>query len=114
MSIKSFTLSTNMPQVCKTSLTRLFIILFFCCSKLINVAAPGTIDERAINMKRMLNPWERNENHTLCLNSAKAIGCTLVNIGTQDFIEGRVCIPFTFSNLFYNGFILLGHNSATT
>lgn len=60
------------------------------CSKLINVAVPGTIDERAINMKRMLNPWERNENHTLCFNSAKAIGCTLVNIGTQDFIEGRV------------------------
>ena len=60
------------------------------CSKLINVAVPGTIDERAINMKATLNPWERNENHTLCLNSAKAIGCTVVNIGTQDFIEGRV------------------------
>lgn len=60
------------------------------CSKLINVAVPGTIDERAVNMKRLLNPWERNENHTLCLNSAKAIGCTVVNIGTQDFIEGRV------------------------
>ncbi|KAL3653250.1 Fimbrin-2 [Castilleja foliolosa] len=57
--------------------------------KLINVAVPGTIDERAINTKRMLNPWERNENHTLCLNSARAIGCTVVNIGTQDFIEGR-------------------------
>ncbi|XP_052170690.1 fimbrin-2 [Diospyros lotus] len=57
--------------------------------KLINVAVPGTIDERAINTKRMLNPWERNENHTLCLNSAKAIGCTVVNIGTQDIIEGR-------------------------
>ncbi|XP_057965762.1 fimbrin-2 [Malania oleifera] len=57
--------------------------------KLINVAVPGTIDERAINTKRALNPWERNENHTLCLNSAKAIGCTVVNIGTQDFIEGR-------------------------
>ncbi|XAR58783.1 hypothetical protein NMG60_11014319 [Bertholletia excelsa] len=57
--------------------------------KLINVAVPGTIDERAINTKTMLNPWERNENHTLCLNSAKAIGCTVVNIGTQDFIEGR-------------------------
>ncbi|KAF7825880.1 fimbrin-2-like [Senna tora] len=56
---------------------------------LINVAVPGTIDERAINTKRLLNPWERNENHTLCLNSAKAIGCTVVNIGTQDFIEGR-------------------------
>ncbi|KAL6214285.1 hypothetical protein ACLB2K_013721 [Fragaria x ananassa] len=57
--------------------------------KLINVAVPGTIDERAINTKRVLNPWERNENHTLCLNSAKAVGCTVVNIGTQDFIEGR-------------------------
>ncbi|CAN8265678.1 unnamed protein product [Cochlearia groenlandica] len=57
--------------------------------KLINVAVPGTIDERAINTKSMLNPWERNENHTLCLNSAKAIGCTVVNIGTQDIIEGR-------------------------
>lgn len=60
------------------------------CSKLINVAAPGTIDERAINTKRVLNPWERNENHTLCLNSAKAIGCTVINIGTQDLVEGRV------------------------
>ncbi|THG04049.1 hypothetical protein TEA_004722 [Camellia sinensis var. sinensis] len=58
--------------------------------KLINVAVPGTIDERAINTKRVLNPWERNENHTLCLNSAKAIGCTVVNIGTQDLIEARV------------------------
>ncbi|XP_042489534.1 fimbrin-5-like [Macadamia integrifolia] len=57
--------------------------------KLINIAVPGTIDERAINTKRVLNPWERNENHTLCLNSAKAIGCTVVNIGTQDLVEGR-------------------------
>ncbi|XP_015163663.1 fimbrin-1-like [Solanum tuberosum] len=57
--------------------------------KLINVAVPGTIDERTINMKRVINPWERNENHTLCLNSAKAIGCTVVNIGTQDLVEGR-------------------------
>ncbi|KAK1416644.1 hypothetical protein QVD17_25759 [Tagetes erecta] len=57
--------------------------------KLINIAVPGTIDERAINTKKLLNPWERNENHTLCLNSAKAIGCTVVNIGTQDLAEGR-------------------------
>ncbi|XP_047312610.1 fimbrin-1-like [Impatiens glandulifera] len=59
------------------------------CSKLINIAVSGTIDERAINTKKILNPWERNENHTLCLNSAKAIGCTVVNIGTQDIVEGR-------------------------
>ncbi|GFP84867.1 fimbrin-5 [Phtheirospermum japonicum] len=57
--------------------------------KLINVAVPGTIDERAINTKSVLNPWERNENHNLCLNSAKAIGCTVVNIGTQDLVEAR-------------------------
>ncbi|VVB01433.1 unnamed protein product [Arabis nemorensis] len=57
--------------------------------KLINVAVPGTIDERAINTKKTLNPWERNENLTLGLNSAKAIGCTVVNIGTQDIAEGR-------------------------
>jgi len=62
----------------------------FFCSKLINVAVPGTIDERAINTKKTLNPWERNENLTLGLNSAKAIGCTVVNIGTQDIAEGRV------------------------
>lgn len=66
--------------------------LNICCSKLINVAVPGTIDERAINTKRVLNPWERNENHTLCLNSAKAIGCMVVNIGTQDLVEGRVSL----------------------
>ncbi|KAJ0972452.1 hypothetical protein J5N97_020411 [Dioscorea zingiberensis] len=57
--------------------------------KLINVAVPGTIDGAAINTKKVLNPWEKNENHTLCLNSAKAIGCTVVNIGTQDLAEGR-------------------------
>ncbi|MFS7931691.1 putative calponin domain, CH domain superfamily, fimbrin/Plastin [Helianthus anomalus] len=57
--------------------------------KLINVAVPGTIDECAINSKKVLNPWERNENHTLCLNFAKAIGCTIVNIGTHVLVEGR-------------------------
>ncbi|KAH7663725.1 Calponin homology domain-containing protein [Dioscorea alata] len=58
--------------------------------KLINVALPGTINEKAINTKCVLNPWERNENHTHCLNSAKAIGCTVVNIGTQDLVEARI------------------------
>lgn len=69
------------------------------CSKLINVAVPNTIDERAINTKRILNPWERNENHTLCLNSAKAIGCTVVNIGTQDLVEGRVSLAKPASHI---------------
>eukprot|EP00246_Nothoceros_aenigmaticus_P009880 TRINITY_DN258_c0_g1_i1.p1 TRINITY_DN258_c0_g1~~TRINITY_DN258_c0_g1_i1.p1 ORF type:complete len:618 (+),score=124.56 TRINITY_DN258_c0_g1_i1:166-2019(+) len=58
-------------------------------SKLINVAVPGTIDERALNLKDNLNPWEKVENQTLCLNSAKAIGCSVVNIGTEDLAAGR-------------------------
>jgi hypothetical protein len=66
------------------------ILFIVSSSKLVNLAVPGTIDERAINTKRLLNLWEKNENHTLCLNSAKAIGCTVVNIGTQDLAEGRV------------------------
>ncbi|KAJ6416968.1 hypothetical protein OIU84_002785 [Salix udensis] len=49
----------------------------------------GIIDERVVSTKRVLNPWERNGNHTLCLNSAKAIGCTVVNIGTQHLVERR-------------------------
>ncbi|KAL5074006.1 hypothetical protein RYX36_012990 [Vicia faba] len=57
--------------------------------KLINIVVLETIDEPAINIKRDLNPWERNENHTLGLNSAKAIGFTVVNIGTQDMEKGR-------------------------
>ena len=61
-------------------------------SRLINVVVRGTIDERAINKKIVLNPWERNQKHMMCLNSAKAIGCTVVNIGTQDLVEGRVCL----------------------
>jgi hypothetical protein len=71
------------------------MLSFVPSSKLINLAVPGTIDERAINTKKVLNLWEKNENHSLCLNSAKAIGCTVVNIGTQDLAEGRVRISIT-------------------
>lgn len=77
----------------------LFTVVVVPSSKLINLAVPGTIDERAINTKRVLNLWEKNENHTLCLNSAKAIGCTVVNIGTQDLAEGRVRISPDFSGI---------------
>lgn len=80
----------NFCLICQQTFSSLLIILVASCSKLINIAVPGTIDERAINTKGVLNPWERNENHTLCLNSAKAIGCTVVNIGTQDLVEARV------------------------
>lgn len=89
------------------------MLLICSCSKLINIAVPGTIDERAINTKKVLNPWERNENHTLCLNSAKAIGCTVVNIGTQDLIEGRVSSTTTNYQFEYSSCrFLCGFNPA--
>lgn len=35
------------------------------CSKLINLAEPGTIDERAINKKSSLNVYQKTENMVL-------------------------------------------------
>lgn len=58
-------------------------------SKLINDSAPETIDERVVNMGPKLNLFQMTENNNLVINSAKAIGCNIVNIGSQDLIEGR-------------------------
>src|SRR3989338_6623017 len=58
-------------------------------NKLINTAVAGTVDERVINKKPKMNPWERNENHELAINSAKAIGCRVVNIQAGFIDEGR-------------------------
>ncbi|XP_071490940.1 plastin-3-like [Diadema antillarum] len=55
--------------------------------KMINLSSPGTIDERAIT-KTKLNVYTRSENLTLALNSAKAIGCSIVNIDPQDLQQG--------------------------
>eukprot|EP01133_Synstelium_polycarpum_P002657 gene2657-3065_t len=56
--------------------------------KLINDSVPDTIDERVLN-KKNLNTFRINENQVLCVNSAKAIGCSIVNIGATDLMEGR-------------------------
>lgn len=53
--------------------------------KLINVASPNTIDERSINKGPMLkHVFNVNENLTLAINSAAAIGCCVVNMGPDD------------------------------
>lgn len=59
--------------------------------KLINKAQADTVDERALNLpgRKPLNPWEKKENHNLCINAAKAIGCTVVNVHCDDLIEGK-------------------------
>ncbi|PVZ99524.1 hypothetical protein BB558_004473 [Smittium angustum] len=58
-------------------------------SKLINYSAPDTIDERVLNRSRKLSPFQVTENNNVVVNSAKAIGCSVVNIGSQDLAEGR-------------------------
>ncbi|KAI9000309.1 calponin homology domain-containing protein [Gaertneriomyces semiglobifer] len=58
-------------------------------AKLINDAVPNTIDERVLNVGKKLNAFHMTENNNVVVNSAKAIGCSVVNIGAQDLIEGR-------------------------
>eukprot|EP00999_Lentomonas_sp_LEN2_P000702 NODE_169_length_2013_cov_82.082715_g145_i0.p1 GENE.NODE_169_length_2013_cov_82.082715_g145_i0~~NODE_169_length_2013_cov_82.082715_g145_i0.p1 ORF type:complete len:468 (+),score=165.70 NODE_169_length_2013_cov_82.082715_g145_i0:157-1560(+) len=55
--------------------------------KLINDAVPDTVDERAIN-KKAKHSVEISENQTLMLNSARAIGCNVVNIDAEDMKAG--------------------------
>ena len=47
-----------------------------------------TVDERAVN-KKNLNVYRKTENLLLAINSARAIGCNIVNIGAGDLLEGK-------------------------
>ena len=62
-------------------------------AKLINDSVPDTIDERVLNRAgkkiKQLNAFHMTENNTIVINSAKAIGCSVVNIGSSDIIEVR-------------------------
>ncbi|CCU98319.1 unnamed protein product [Malassezia sympodialis ATCC 42132] len=60
--------------------------------KLINSAVPETIDERVLNLGKMgkgPNAFQMTENNNIVIQSAKAIGCSVVNIGAQDITDGR-------------------------
>ncbi|ODV91950.1 hypothetical protein CANCADRAFT_63363 [Tortispora caseinolytica NRRL Y-17796] len=61
-------------------------------AKLINDSVPETIDERVLNKPRAnksLNPFTMTENANMVINSAKAIGCVVVNVHADDIIDGR-------------------------
>jgi len=60
--------------------------VILCC--LINDAVPDTIDERVINNKDKMTTFMHTENLNLAINSAKGIGCSVVNIGAQDIQKG--------------------------
>jgi len=56
--------------------------------KMVNIAFPGTIDERVID-KKPKNVFQKNQNQTLALNAARSIGCQFVGIGAMDLINGE-------------------------
>lgn len=62
-------------------------------AKLINDSVPDTIDERVMNKVgkkiKTLNNFHMTENNNIVINSAKGIGCSVVNIGSGDLMEGR-------------------------
>ncbi|KAF2670765.1 putative actin-bundling protein Sac6 [Microthyrium microscopicum] len=62
-------------------------------AKLINDSVPDTIDERVLNRPgkkiKKLNAFHMTENNNVVIESAKGIGCSIVNIGSQDIIEVR-------------------------
>lgn len=61
-------------------------------SKLINDSVPDTIDTRVLNMpkgKKALNNFQMSENANIVINSAKAIGCVVVNVHSEDIIDGK-------------------------
>ena len=62
-------------------------------AKLINDSVPDTIDERVLNRPgkkiKTLNAFHMTENNNIVINSAKGIGCSVVNIGSGDLVEVR-------------------------
>ena len=62
-------------------------------AKLINDSVPDTIDERVMNKVgkklKSLNAFHMTENNNIVIESAKGIGCSVVNIGSGDIMEVR-------------------------
>jgi len=61
-------------------------------SKLINDSVADTIDDRVLNYPKdgkPLSQFHITENNNVVINSCKAIGCNVVNIGSVDLAEGR-------------------------
>ncbi len=52
--------------------------------KLVNLAVPDAIDERAVHVEEAPNLYQQTANQHLALNAARAIGCQLVNIKAKD------------------------------
>ena len=51
------------------------------------MAEPGTIDPRAIKVKKNLNLFDSTANLKLGIESARTVGCRIVNVGPENFIK---------------------------
>ena len=74
------------------SSSHFIFVVFLFSSKMINLSVPDTVDERAINKPqagKSLSIYKIHENMTLALNSARSIGCNIVNIGAEDIEKGK-------------------------
>ncbi|KAG5456603.1 MAG: hypothetical protein BJ554DRAFT_3615 [Olpidium bornovanus] len=96
---RSFLLAFSSIRLCTSPTPRFppcvtpFIFFVFAdgllLSKLINDSVADTIDERVLNKGPKLSKFQMTENNNVVINSAKAVGCNVVNIGSSDLIEGR-------------------------
>jgi plastin-1 len=59
--------------------------------KLINVSSPGAIKTNLVHYGKTkpLSKFQMMENNNLVIEGAKRIGCSVVNIGSSDLMEGR-------------------------
>ncbi len=69
-------------------------VLPVCRSKLLNSCVPDSLDERALNLpadaSSQLARREALQNNALCINAAKALGCSLADVTPEDIFEGKV------------------------
>lgn len=57
--------------------------------KMVNLAAPDTIDERAINKGKNISVFKQHENLTLAINSAQSVGVVVIGIDSHTLNSGQ-------------------------
>lgn len=57
--------------------------------KLVNEVAPNTIPMESINLGSSLNVFQKTENINLAIDSAKSIGCAVMNVHASSILEGK-------------------------
>jgi hypothetical protein len=70
--------------------------------KLVKMASADAIDLNHINTKAKLNIFQKTENINAAINAAKRLGVSVVNIGAQDIIDGRLVSTTSRSRRLYS------------